>query len=62
MAGALQARLVHQLYSTGMLDEAEQQMLEQVVEKRLRRLDRRGPQWRRPVGIEVRLALGACWS
>ena len=48
-----QANFVDQLWKTGMLDEAEHHMLEEVVDKQLRRISRLGPKWRRPQGVDV---------
>lgn len=53
LAGAAQATFVDQLYKTGMVDEAEHQMLEEVVDKHLRRFSRKGPAWTLPRGTEA---------
>ncbi|MCJ1423634.1 hypothetical protein MMC29_001518 [Sticta canariensis] len=53
MAACPQASFVEQLYKTGMVDEGEKDMLSDVIDRQLRRLGRRGPQWRVPLVVEV---------
>lgn len=48
-----QTNFVEQLYSSGMLDEQEQEQLLELVEKKERRLHRKGAVWRAPKIVEV---------
>lgn len=48
-----QTNFVEQLYSSGMLDEQEQEQLLELVEKKERRLHRKGAVWRAPKIVDV---------
>ncbi|KAL3155128.1 Son of sevenless 1, variant 2 [Trebouxia sp. C0009 RCD-2024] len=48
-----QTNFVEQLYSSGMLDEQEQEQLLELVEKKERRLHRKGAVWRAPKIVEI---------
>ena len=49
----VQANFVAQLYKTGMIDEGEEDMLDEVIDKQVRRLTRQGAEWRIPLVVEV---------
>ena len=48
-----QANFVEQLYSSGMVDEQEQEQLLEPIEAQERRLERKGAVWRAPKIVEV---------
>ncbi|KAL3141541.1 Son of sevenless 1, variant 2 [Trebouxia sp. C0010 RCD-2024] len=48
-----QTNFVEQLYSSGMLDEQEQEQLLELVEKKERRLHRKGAVWRAPKIVDI---------
>ncbi|KAK9788845.1 hypothetical protein WJX73_003600 [Symbiochloris irregularis] len=48
-----QAGFVDQLYKTGMVDDGEHQILEEIVDRRARQLTRIGPGWKLPQGSDV---------
>ena len=52
-----QTNFVEQLYSSGMLDEQEQEQLLEPVEKKERKLQRKGAVWRAPKIVDVGLPL-----
>ena len=49
-----QANFVEQLYSSGMVDEQEQEQMVEPIEAQERRLARKGAVWRAPKIVEVR--------
>lgn len=49
-----QTNFVEQLYSSGMLDEQEKELLLEPVEKKERKLHRKGAVWRAPKIVDVR--------
>ena len=48
-----QANFVEQLYSSGMVDEQEQEQLLEPIEAQERKLERKGAVWRAPKIVEV---------
>lgn len=52
-----QQHFIDQLYTSGMVDETEREMLVAPIQRQERRLTRRGPHWRAPSISEVRLSL-----
>lgn len=50
-----QQHFVSQLYSSGMVDEAEQEIILQPIHKQERLLQRKGPHWQAPSISEVSL-------
>lgn len=48
-----QQHFVGQLYSSGMVDEAEQEIILEPIQRQERLLQRRGPHWRTPSISEV---------
>ena len=50
-----QSNFVEQLYSSGMLDEQEREQLVEPVEKKERKLQRKGAVWRAPKIVDVSL-------
>ena len=48
-----QTNFVEQLYSSGMLDEQEKELLLEPVEKKERKLHRKGAVWRAPKIVDV---------
>lgn len=49
-----QVNFVEQLYSSGMVDEQEQEQMVEPIEAQERRLARKGAVWRAPKIVEVR--------
>ena len=50
-----QQQFVSQLYSSGMVDDAEKSLILKPIEKRERQLVRRGPSWKAASLSDVRL-------
>lgn len=48
-----QMQYVEQLSSSGLLEESEHEMLHDMIEDKVRKLERRGTQWRQPVASDV---------